>query len=294
MQTLSEIRALLESRGVRPKHRFGQNFLHDQNQLRKLVAAADVRPDDLVLEVGPGTGTLSETLLEAGARLVACEIDDDMVAILESTLLPRHADRFTLLHADCLAGKRELNPIVLDALGREPFKLVANLPYDISSPLIATLLIHHAATDARPRCTGLFMTVQKEAADRIASPPGTREYGVLSILCQTLADVSFISRLSPTCFWPAPKVESAMIAIVPRSDAPVADRRGFADFLQRLFNQRRKQLGAILGRGRAWPNGVDPAMRPEALPIPALVALHRAVAPDGGDADPGARSGGRA
>src|SRR5690606_35580747 len=108
-QTLSEIKALLAAHGLHPKKRFGQNFLHDANQLRKILAAAEVSPGDLVLEVGPGTGTLSETVLEAGARLIAVEIDRDLGAILAQRLAV-YGDRATLIVDDVLAGKRELNP----------------------------------------------------------------------------------------------------------------------------------------------------------------------------------------
>ncbi|MCL4199504.1 MAG: ribosomal RNA small subunit methyltransferase A [Phycisphaerales bacterium] len=287
MQTLSQIRDLLAQRGVRPKHRFGQNFLHDQNQLRKLVAAANVQPGDLVLEVGPGTGTLTETLLEAGADVIACEIDPDMAAIIREHVAPRHAHdessnrgvpspHLTLIEADILAGKHAIAPEVVAHLDR-PFKLVANLPYQVASPLISSLLVEHsdataqraASSPTRDRafCTGLFITVQREAAERILSGPRTKEYGVLAVLCQTFAEVELISRLSPGCFWPAPKVESAMIAFRPRPSPAIADRRAFAAFLQTLFRSRRKQLGSIFGRDRAWPAGIQPTQRPGELTI---------------------------
>ncbi len=313
MQTLSQIRDLLAQRGLRPRHRFGQNFLHDQNQLRKLVAAAQVRPGDLILEVGPGTGTLTETLLEAGAEVIACEIDPDMAAIIREHVAPRNAHDessnrgvhsedessnrgmrragLTLIEGDILAGKHAIGAEVLKHLDR-PFRLVANLPYDIASPLISTLLVEHAGIEPpqgrcgsapaassstggpasssmrdQPPCIGLFITVQREAAQRLVSGPRTKEYGVLSVLCQTFAQVEVIARLSPECFWPAPKVESAMIAIRPVSEESISDRRAFAGFLQRLFRSRRKQLGSIFGRDRSWPAGIQPAQRPEDLTV---------------------------
>ncbi len=272
MQTLSQIRELLAQRDLRPKHRFGQNFLHDQNQLRKLLAAAQVQAGELILEVGPGTGTLTETLLEAGARVVACEIDPDMAAIVAEHVAPRFADRLTLIRADCLSTKHELAPELAAQLTR-PFKLVANLPYQIASPLLSTLLIDWAGPACATPCTGMFITVQREAAERIVSGPRTKEYGVLSVLCQTLAEVETIARLGPQCFWPAPKVDSAMIAIRPRREPGVADRRGFAAFVQRLFGSRRKQLGSILGRDCHWPAGVEPSQRPEELTAPQISEL---------------------
>lgn len=285
MQTLSQIRELLAQRDLRPKHRFGQNFLHDHNQLSKLVAAADAQSGDLILEVGPGTGTLTETLLEAGADVVACELDPDMAAIIAEHVQPRFAhdessnrgmrlSRLTLIRADCLSSKHAIAPELRAHLTR-PFKLVANLPYEIASPLISSLLIDHADGNSPAPCTGLFITVQREAAQRIASGPGTKEYGVLSVLCQTLADFETIARLSPGCFWPAPKVDSAMIAIRPQPRPDLPDRRAFAAFLQRLFGQRRKQLGGILGRDRAWPNGIQPTQRPEELTLEQIADLFR-------------------
>lgn len=276
MQTLSQIRELLAQRDLRPKHRFGQNFLHDHNQLRKLVAAAAVEPGDLILEVGPGTGTLTETLLEAGAEVVACEVDPDMAAIIADHVAPRFPDRLTLVQADCLSSKHAIAPELVVRLTR-PFKLVANLPYQIASPLISSLLIDHSAETCAAPCLGLFITVQREAAERIVSGPRTKEYGVLSVLCQTIASVETIARLSPGCFWPAPKVESAMIEIRPHTQTAVADRRAFGAFLQRLFGQRRKQLGGILGRDQALPDRIQPSQRPEELTVGQIASLFRMV-----------------
>ena len=124
MQTLGDIRSILAERGLHPKKALGQNFLHDQNQLRRLIDAAAVGPGDLVLEVGPGTGTLTETLVERGCEVVACELDRDMAAILEDRL----GDRITLLREDCLGDQRTLSTGVDNALAGRPFSLVANLP----------------------------------------------------------------------------------------------------------------------------------------------------------------------
>lgn len=279
MQTLSEIRELLAEQGVRPKHRLGQNFLHDQNQLRKLITASGVAAGDLVLEVGPGTGTLTEALLEAGATVIACELDGDMASILERRLSSRPGceARFRLVRGDALAHARLLNPRIVEALAGRCFRLVANLPYQIASPLISTLLIDH------PECTGQFVTIQKEVADRLTAVPSTKAYGSLSVIVQALAKVSRISTLSPSCFWPEPQVISAMISITPRpgrSGLASADGRAFAVFVTGLFSKRRKQLGSIIGRSNpAWAhlheNGIRPDMRPEALNVQQIVALWR-------------------
>lgn len=270
MQTLSEIRALLEARGIRPKHRYGQNFLHDHNMLHKLVDAARVRPGEVALEVGPGTGTLTEALLDREAEVVACEIDADMQAILDERL----GDRISLVRGDCLSGKRSLSPDVVAALAGRPFVLVSNLPYGAASPLMAVLATRH------PECRGQFVTVQREVADRLRASPGTRDYGPLTVIVQRTSSVDLVATVPPGCFWPAPEVTSAMVAIEPRRDIPQPsgpDVARFEDFLHRVFSKRRKQLGAILGREVPWPAGIDPRQRPESLTVAQLVELSTIV-----------------
>jgi 16S rRNA (adenine1518-N6/adenine1519-N6)-dimethyltransferase len=259
MQTLSDIRQLLSERGLRPRKRFGQNFLHDQNQIRRLIEAADVKSGELVLEVGPGTGALTEALLDRGA------IDRDLAAILHERL----GERIKLIVGDCLKGQRELSEDVVAAMGSRSFKLIANLPYQIASPLMAALLMDHL------NCIGQFVTIQKEVADRLMAQPRTKEYGPLSIIVQALARVERIGTLSPSCFWPAPDVTSAMVSIIPRgtSELPQPSRE-FARFITDLFTKRRKQLGTILGRDRTnWPRGVTADLRPEALDVGQLIEL---------------------
>lgn len=275
MQTLSEIRALLEARGLRPKHRLGQNFLHDKNQLRKLIDAAHVQPGEVVLEVGPGTGTLTEALLERGAEVIACELDPDMSAIVRERL----GDCVTLIEGDCLESGRRLHPAVLESMRGRAFALVANLPYHAASPLMAALALDH------PECRGQFVTIQREVADRLLAEPGTKAYGPLTIIIRALADVERIGVLKPSCFWPPPQVDSAMVSIVPRTGASIAqdERQSFARFVTQLFTKRRKQLGTILGRDRAadwWPHGIDPEQRPETLPVEQVIALWRAAGTD--------------
>jgi len=267
VQSLSTIRALLDDRGLRPKHRLGQNFLHDQNQIRKLLAAAGVASGDLVLEVGPGTGALTEALVDAGAEVIASELDDDMANIVADRL----ALRVTLIRGDCLEGKRALAPAVRTALAGRPFLLIANLPYGAATPLMATLLVSH------PECRGQFVTVQREVADRLAAAPGTKTCGSLSVIAQSLATVEVISILPGSCFWPAPEVTSAMIAIRPFVPRPTHDAESLANFVGMLFQRRRKQLGSILGRTLAWPEGIQATMRPESLTPAQAIALQAAV-----------------
>jgi len=278
-QTLTEIRAELAARGIRPKHRFGQNFLHDRNQLRKLLAAARVGPGDLVLEVGPGTGTLTEELLDAGCRVVACELDPDMASIVRARNLHRMGHgpgRLTVVEADCLDGKHAVSDAVLAELGGERFALVANLPYQAATPLMATLVERH------PECVAQSVTIQREVADRLAAHAGGEHYGPISVTMALLAEVELVSVLPPGCFWPAPKVTSAMIAIRPRPGArAVADWPAFSGFVQRTFGQRRKQLGSILGRDAVAAAGFDPVRRPETLSPREWVELHEALGAGG-------------
>ena len=281
MQTLSEIRALLYERGLHPKHRLGQNFLHDKNILAKLIDAADVQPGELVLEIGPGTGTLTEALLDAGAKILACEIDSDIASIIEDRL----SGRVQLICGDCLDSHRRLRCEIVSALGDQPFKLVANLPFQIASPLLCTMLIHH------PSCTGQYVTIQKEVADRLLADPRTKEYGPLTIIVGALAEVKRICTVKPSCFWPQPKVAITMVSIFPspfgrgvRGEGSSAldtteQRQDFARFVTQLFTKRRKQLGSILGRDCEWPAGVTADLRPEALPVERIVTLWQRFGP---------------
>jgi len=262
MQTLSEIRSILEGRGIRPKHRLGQNFLHDQNQIRRLLTAAGLNPGDLVVEVGPGTGTLTEALLEAGTEVIAAELDEDMADIIDDRL----SNQLRVVRGDCLDGPRTLSRALDEAVGDRPFKLVANLPYGAASPLMSLM-----AFDSR--CLGQFVTIQREVGERLLAEPGTKTWGPLTISIRMRCEVELIGRLSPQCFWPAPKVDSVMVAITPRTDHPGLEEAVVSRLLQVLFTKRRKQLGTILGRDTTLPEGIAPDRRPDSLTIEELVAL---------------------
>jgi 16S rRNA (adenine1518-N6/adenine1519-N6)-dimethyltransferase len=235
-QTKHEIQALLEQAGGRPRQRFGQNFMIDQNLVRLVADAARVAVDDLAIEVGPGTGTLTEELLARAGRVVAVEIDRDLAAMLRGRL--GADDKFTLIEGDALAGKHGLNAGLLAiireaAVRKQPVKLVANLPYNIASPLVIELLTEGVDL--------LAFTVQREVADRLRAAPGTDAYGGLSVMAQLLADVEFLRTLPPQAFWPAPKIASALVRLT-RRDRLGARARGFSEFVQRLFSARRKTL----------------------------------------------------
>ena len=263
MQRLSEIKSLLAERGLRPRKRFGQNFLHDHNLLRRLVDDAGIVSGDLVLEIGPGTGTLTETLLDRGAEVVACELDEDLADIIYD----RVGDRIHLIRGDCLGRGRSLSSDIVDAIEGRRFKLVANLPYQIASPLMVELLLSHA------NCVGQWITIQDEVADRLLASPGSSGWGPLGIIVQWAGEVSRLAHLPPSCFWPSPSVTSAMISIRPRIREHDIDGVQFAQFITKLFSTRRKQLGGVLGRDRVVRAGIDPTWRCEQLSIVELETL---------------------
>ena len=218
-QTLRQVRELLAGADLAPQHRYGQNFLIDLNLMRKLVGAAELSPGDVVLEVGPGTGSLTELLLDSGARVVAVEIDRGLQGILRARLGAH--PRFTLVQGDALAAKSRVNPLLLRLLAeRAPaaapgpapgaYKLVANLPYQIATPLLIDLLL------VQPRFERLVGTIQKEVGERLVAEPRTPAYGPVSIILQTLADIRPLAILPPAAFWPRPEVESVMVLIRPR------------------------------------------------------------------------------
>jgi len=277
VQTLGEIKAMLEARGLSPRHALGQNFLLDHNLIRKLVdasgACGGVGGGDVVLEVGPGTGTLTDELLARGCRVVACELDRGLAQLLRERLAGE-GRRITLVEGDCLAGKSAVNGDVvrtvdeaMRASGTHEFRLVANLPYGAATPLMLALLIDH------PACISMHVTIQREVADRLLAKPRTGEYGPISIVAQALARIERLALLPPECFWPRPEVTSAMVSLVRRPDPLTSRGRALADFCQEMFSKRRKQLGSILGRTHQFPAGIAPENRMEELSVEQGVAL---------------------
>lgn len=278
MQTLAEIKAMLAERGLRPRHALGQNFLIDQNLLRRLVESAQIKAGQLVLEVGPGTGTLTEALLEAGARVIACEMDRNLAALLRERIPSLgYEARFRLIEGDCLETGKKVNRELISAIGEEPFVLVANLPYGAATPLMLSLLIDH------PHCSRMAVTIQREVVDRLAAPHGSKDYGLLSIVAQALARIEPLAKLPPECFWPRPDVTSAMVLLERRSDPLTREPRRLAEFAHTLFSKRRKQLGSILGRDVPWPEGITADQRPEELSPEQVVMLMDAVGNDLGE-----------
>ena len=260
-QTLDQIRALLDAHGLAPKKSLGQNFLIDRNLVSKLVDESGAGEGDLVLEVGPGTGTLTGELLARGCEVIACELDDGLARIMNERFA--NDPRFTLIHGDCLASKRAVSPEVTDAIAGRPFRLVSNLPYQAGTPLMLTLLTSH------PGCVSQAVTIQKEVADRLLAGPGSKTYGTISVVAQSIARVRRIANLPNECFWPRPKVTSAMVLLERLGEPATADAVWLAEFCQRVFAGRRKQLGSLLRsiglEPDQWPENIAPSERIEAL-----------------------------
>ena len=277
-QTKHEIQSLLAGANTQPRHRFGQNFMIDQNLVRVIADAATLAPGDVVIEVGPGTGTLTEELLSRGAAVVAVEIDRDLARLLRERFADQ--ERFKLIEGDALSSKHALNEQLLEELqsrttrGAAAVKLVANLPYNIASPLIIELLI--LGIDQ------LVFTVQKEVADRLRAAPASDAYGPLSVMAQLLARVEVLRTLPPQAFWPPPKIESALVRMT-REDRSGGDAAAFGRFVQKLFSFRRKTLRKALAQAghdadaALTATRLDPQARPEVLSVAQLQALFAAV-----------------
>lgn len=267
MQSLSQIRSLLSERNLSPRKSLGQNFLIDHNLIRKLADAADLSDSDLVLEVGPGTGTLTEELLARNCSVIASELDPHLADLLRERITHPH---FTLIEGDCLASRHRLSPALTHALAERPFKLVANLPYNVATPLLLTLILDH------PLCSLMAVTIQREVADRLTASPGSRDYGLISVVAQTLADLERIATLPPECFWPRPDVHSTMLAIRRRPGPPPVDPHALTRVASSLFANRRKQIArALQSLQIAPPPGIDPASRAQQLTPDQFVALAR-------------------
>lgn len=247
-QTQSYLRSLFSQRGVAPQHRYGQNFLIDLNIHELIVNAAAVGPDDVVLEVGPGAGALTSLMAATGAAVVAVDVDPAMAELTrEATAgLPN----VRVLHADALSGKHTMNPDVLDAvrsgLAVSPtrrLKLVANLPYNIATPIVSNMLVHPELCPSK-----VVVTIQLELAERMRSEPSRSAYSSLSVLCQALCEIEIVRVLPPSVFWPRPKVQSAIISLTPdpAKRALVGDLPWFHKVVREVFLYRRKNLRGVL------------------------------------------------
>ncbi len=234
-QTKQQIQSHLAAAGSQPRHRFGQNFMIDQNLVRLIVSAASVTDADTVVEIGPGTGTLTEELVATGANVIAVEIDRDLAGHLRDHFAGRA--NFSLIEGDALDGKHSVNAELQRRLAPGRTKLVANLPYNIASPLVIDLLIEGVEQ--------LVFTVQKEVADRLKAAADSDDYGPLTVMVQMLSKVEVLRTLPPQAFWPPPKIESSLVRLM-REDRLGDRARAFGQFVQKLFSFRRKTLRKAL------------------------------------------------
>ncbi|HEX6198073.1 MAG TPA: 16S rRNA (adenine(1518)-N(6)/adenine(1519)-N(6))-dimethyltransferase RsmA [Jiangellaceae bacterium] len=261
----ADVRRLAGELGIRPTKTRGQNFVVDANTVRRIVRVADVGPNDVVVEVGPGLGSLTLALLPEVKHVIAIEVDETLAEALPSTVAefaPELADRLDVVAADAMR--------VTSLPGPPPTALVANLPYNVAVPVLLHLL------EAYPTLSRVLVMVQKEVADRLAAPPGSRTYGVPSVKAAWYADVRPAGLVSRTVFWPAPNVDSGLVAMRRREPPSEADREAVFAVVDAAFAQRRKTLRAALsswaGSAAAAEDvlhaaGVDPKTRGEQLSV---------------------------
>lgn len=283
VQTRSEIEGLLRAAGLRPRKRFGQHFLIDGNLMRRLVDSAEIDPDDAILEVGPGTGGLTDLLARRARRVLAVELDRDLHALLQDRF--RDAAHVELICGDVLLRKHEVATQVtswlssIESPAAGSLKLVANLPYNIATPLIFNLLIDH------PRVRRFCFTVQREVGERITARPHTKAFGPLAILTQLLCRVHPVARIPPEAFWPRPAVDSVMLRLdvgaPPFESRPAV--RAFADFVRGVFDHRRKTIRSALAyvvdtdtRDRLCET-IDGRRRAETFAVDEWIALFQMV-----------------
>lgn len=263
--TPTEVRALLDQYGLAPRKRDGQNFVVDPNTVRKIVRDADIGPQDTVLEIGPGLGSLTRPLLDVALRVVAVEIDAGLVRVLEDTLGDQPG--FELHHADVM-------DLDLRALaGDTPLRVVANLPYNVATPILFHVLESGVADD-------LYVMVQREVGERWAAGPGSKLYAGVTVRLSWLADVSVESSVARTVFDPVPNVDSVMVRIRTRP-APL-DYEAMAEVVDTAFGQRRKtlrrslrELGDVEAACRVAR--IDPGARPETVDPRSFAVLARSL-----------------
>lgn len=226
--------AVLQKYGFVFQKKYGQNFLIDTHVLDKIVAAAQIGPDDFVVEIGPGIGTLTQYLAYAAREVCAVEIDKNLIPILADTL--SDYENVTVLNEDIL--KVDLNRLAEEKNNGRPIKVVANLPYYITTPIIMSLFENHVPLES------VTVMVQKEVADRMQTGPGSKDYGALSLAVQYYADPYIVANVPPNCFMPRPKVGSAVIRLTRHASLPmeVADEKLMFALIRASFNQRRKTL----------------------------------------------------
>lgn len=277
MQTKQDIERLLAGAGTQPNKRLGQNFLIDLNLMRLLIEEAHIHETDVVLEVGTGTGSFTEGIAAEAGKVITVEYDNTLAKIATRQL--ENLNNVTLINADALENKNAINTDVLEAVktarnelgGR--LLLVANLPYSVGSCVMANLISGPVTADA------MYVTVQKEVADRMAATPCHNEYGTLSILMAATGDIQLLRKLPASVFWPRPQVESAMVCYQrdKKKAAQIHDMQTFRDVINLFMGHRRKMLKAAsktatgtLSKVSHWgdifdESFVDPHKRPEEI-----------------------------
>ena len=266
----SEVKALLASLDFRPSKVLGQNFLIDSNILRILLATAALRPNDAVIEIGPGLGVLTEGLARGSGRVVAIEKDHRLAAYLKERF--QTTPNLELIEADALDVDME------KYLAAGCNKVVANLPYSVASRLLVNL------AEAPHRPEQMVVTIQNEVADRITAEAGTNDYGLLSVILQLRYEISIRKEVSPWCFYPPPEVKSAIVNLVLRERAEEpSDYEQFKSLLKLCFSKRRKQIFGILRKTYAKSEAalaqlkMDPQSRPETLSPEQWIRLSNAL-----------------
>ncbi len=251
-QTRSHLMQLFKQHGFNPRGDLGQNFLIDLNIIEFIVREAELSKDDVVLEIGSGTGGMTTFMAVEAGHVVSVEYDRNMYGLASDQTSA--FDNVTLINTDALKTKSQLSPAVIEAvdeqLDADPdrrLKLVSNLPYNIATPVIANLVATDLPWDR------MVATIQLELGERMAARPGDSKYGALSAWLQAQCRVKIVRRMPPSVFWPRPKVDSAVVKIQPRPDkrSAIADRSFYHDFVRRLFHHRRKLLrGVVCGMYR--------------------------------------------
>jgi len=281
---------LLDSVGVRPNKKFGQHFLIDLNLMRLLVESANINSNDIVLEVGCGTGSLTSELVERAGFVIAVELDKTLALLAKNSLT--NADNIELINTDILKNKHTLSHEVVNSLesARKKYNgrilLVANLPYNVASPTIMNLVTGPILADA------MYITIQKEVADRMIARPNSDHYGILSILLSAVGHTRIIRVLKPTVFWPQPQVDSAMVEFVRKEEdfERIKNMDLFNEIVNLFMGHRRKTLTACsrLAAGKlakidniqgiSWPEifrqcDIVPTKRPEQLSSEQYIAI---------------------
>lgn len=266
----SELLEFLESLGIRPKKALSQNFLIDQNILKKIIQTADVKPGDLVVEIGPGPGSMTELLLDAGAHVIAIEKDRTLAAALERLKTPeRHLEVFQM----------DVMDFPFEELIKRPAKVVANLPYNLTSPILIKLL------PMRHLLTYLHVMVQEEVGRRLTALPRTPDYGSLSIYVRFYSKPTYAFTISNKCFFPSPKVQSAWITMELQDTPEGVDPEAFFKITRRAFEQRRKMMRSSLRdlygseevTAALEKVSLNPLARPEDLSLEDFVKFYHAI-----------------